>query len=163
MVLLGKNREKKYSGSYEQIAKIIYAVTTDKINSMSQFYKTVVMNYLLKNGDAHLKNFGILYDNDFKKISYAPAYDIVNTVAYVHRDKPALTMFGKKVWWGKDELAKMADISRVTLGKLERGQMGAVSIRTLDVILHSLNHELSITQRLDGFGIPTLDEINESE
>ena len=106
LVLLGKNREKKYSGSYEQIAKIIYAVSTDKVNSMSQFYKTVVMNYLLKNGDAHLKNFGILYDNDFKKISYAPAYDIVNTVAYVHRDKPALMMFGKKVWWGKEELVK---------------------------------------------------------
>ena len=63
----------------------------------------------------------------------------------------------------QEELAKIADISRVTLGKLERGQMGAVSIRTLDVILHSLNHELSISQRLDGFGIPTLDEINESE
>ncbi|CAA6812644.1 MAG: conserved hypothetical protein [uncultured Sulfurovum sp.] len=106
LVLLGKNREKKYSGSYEQIAKVIYSVTTDKVNSMAQFYKTVVMNYLLKNGDAHLKNFGILYTNDFKEISYSPAYDIVNTVAYVHRDKPALTMFGKKVWWGKEELIR---------------------------------------------------------
>jgi len=106
LVLLGKNRDKKYSGSYEQIAKLIYAVTTDKHHSMEQFYKTVVMNYLLKNGDGHLKNFGVIYDNDFKNISFAPAYDIVNTTAYIHRDKPALMMFGKKVWWGKKELVR---------------------------------------------------------
>jgi len=43
LVLFGKNRDKKYSGSYEQIAKLIYAVTTNKRHSMEQFYKTVVM------------------------------------------------------------------------------------------------------------------------
>ncbi len=106
LVLLGKNRDQKYSGSYEQIAKIIYAVSTDKVYSMEQFYKTVVMSYLLKNGDAHLKNFGILYDNQFQNINFAPAYDVVNTTTYIHRDKPALTMFGKKVWWGKNELVR---------------------------------------------------------
>nr|MCH9741222.1 HipA domain-containing protein [Campylobacterota bacterium] len=70
------------------------------------FYKTVVMNYLLKNGDAHLKNFGVLYDNEFKNISFSPAYDIVTTTAYIYRDKPALMMFGKKIWWGKEELVR---------------------------------------------------------
>ena len=106
LVLLGKNRDKKYSGSYEQIAKLIYAVTTNKHHSMEQFYRTVMMNYLLKNGDAHLKNFGIIYDNDFKNISFSPAYDIVTTTAYIRKDKPALMMFGKKVWWGKEELVR---------------------------------------------------------
>ena len=106
LVLLGKNRDKKYSGSYEQIAKLIYAVTTNKHHSMEQFYRTVMMNYLLKNGDAHLKNFGIIYDNDFKNISFSPAYDIVTTTAYIRKDKPALMMFGKKVWWGKEELIR---------------------------------------------------------
>ena len=106
LVLLGKNRDQKYSGSYEQIAKIIYAVCTEKVQSMEQFYKTVVMSYLLKNGDAHLKNFGVLYDSAFKSIYFSPAYDIVNTTAYIFKDKPALTMFGKKLWWGKKELIR---------------------------------------------------------
>ena len=106
LVLLGKNRDAKYSGSYEQIAKVIYTVSTDKEESMSQFFKTVVMSYLLKNGDAHLKNFGVLYDNKFIDINFAPAYDIVTTTAYIFRDKPALTMFGKKVWFGKKELLR---------------------------------------------------------
>jgi hypothetical protein len=70
------------------------------------FYKVVIMNYLLKNGDAHLKNFGILYNDDFSKIWFSPAYDVVNTVVYFHKDKPALTMQGKKLWLGKKELVK---------------------------------------------------------
>lgn len=102
--LMGKNRDKKYSGSYEQVAKIIYAVSTEKETSMKDFYKTIVMNFLLKNGDAHLKNFGILYNSDLSKIWFAPSYDIVNTVCYLHKDKPALRMFWKKIWWAKDEL-----------------------------------------------------------
>lgn len=62
----------------------------------------------------------------------------------------------------QEELAKKADISRVTLGKLERGQMGAVSVKTLDVILYNLEYELEMVERKgSGFGIPTLDELKE--
>ncbi len=104
--LLGFYKDKKYTGSYEKVAKLIYTVTTDKEDSMKRFYKTVVMNYLLKNGDGHLKNFGILYDNEFQKITFAPAYDIVNTVVYIFRDKPALMMGGKRIWHNRKELIK---------------------------------------------------------
>ena len=104
--LLGKNKDEKYSGSYEQVAKVIYSVSTDKLNCMKSLFKVIVMNYLLKNGDAHLKNFGILYHDDFSKIWFAPAYDVVNTVVYFHKDRPALSMFGKKLWFGKKELVK---------------------------------------------------------
>ncbi len=110
LVLQGKNKDEKYNGSYESIAKIIYAVTTNKTESMRGFYKTIVMNYLLKNGDAHLKNFGVLYDKDINVISYSPAYDIINTCVYIYKDKPALTLFGKKIWPGKNELIKFAMI-----------------------------------------------------
>lgn len=104
--LVGKNKDSKYDGSYEQIAKIIYQYSTNKKESMVAFYKTVVINYLLKNGDAHLKNFGLLYEDDFKNIFYSPVYDIVNTVVYIHKDKPALMLGGKKIWWAKDTLVE---------------------------------------------------------
>lgn len=109
--LMNKNKDSKYDGSYEQVAKIIYQFSSNKKESMVQFYKTVVMNYLLKNGDAHLKNFGLLYEDDFSNIFYAPAYDIVNTVVYIHKDKPALMLNGKKVWWGMEELIKFGQKS----------------------------------------------------
>ncbi len=50
----------------------------------------VVMNYFLKNGDAHLKNFGLFFSDDFSRIWLAPAYDVVTTTAYIFKDKPAL-------------------------------------------------------------------------
>lgn len=106
LTLLGKNKDEKYGGSYEQVAKVIYSVSTQKSEDMKNLYKVIVMNYLLKNGDAHLKNFGVLYNDDFSKIYFAPAYDIVNTIVYFHKDRPALTMFGKKVWFSKKELIK---------------------------------------------------------
>ncbi len=64
--LMDKNRINKYQGSYEQVSKIILQFSTDKTTSMQQFFKTVVMNYLLKNGDAHLKNFGLLFNKTHK-------------------------------------------------------------------------------------------------
>ena len=109
--LMDKNKESKYEGSYEQIAKIIYSYTTNKKESMIAFFKTVVMNYLLKNGDAHLKNFGLLFDDDFKKIFYSPVYDVVNTVVYVHKDKPALMLDGKKIWHCRESLVKFGQKS----------------------------------------------------
>jgi len=62
------------------------------------------MSQLLKNGDAHLKNFGILYTPDKKRRFLAPAYDIINTVVYIPSDKPALTLQGKKMWLSRDLL-----------------------------------------------------------
>ena len=106
--LLGKNKEQKYEGSYEQVAKTIYSVVANKRENMRSLYKIVVMSYLLKNGDAHLKNFGVLYNNDMSNIRLAPAYDIVNTAVYFFKDRPALRMFGKKVWFARKELIKFA-------------------------------------------------------
>jgi serine/threonine-protein kinase HipA len=102
--LQDKNRNSKYNGSYEQVAKTIYQFTTHKKESLSHYYRIVVMNYLLKNGDAHLKNFGLLFNDDFSRITLSPAYDIVNTTSYIYQDKPALMMQGKKVWFGRDAL-----------------------------------------------------------
>jgi len=104
-VLFGLNKEKKYSGSYEKIAKSIAKISTQKQEDLHIFYKMIVISFLLKNGDAHLKNFGILYEAGMERRFLAPAYDVVNTCIYLPRDKPALTLFGKKLWLKKEELA----------------------------------------------------------
>ena len=109
--LMDKNRDQKYSGSYEQVAKTIYQFSTDKRADLKEYYKLVLMNYLLKNGDAHLKNFGLLFSRDFSKVWLSPAYDVVNTTAYIFKDKPALMLDGKKVWYGREKLLKFAQNS----------------------------------------------------
>ena len=103
-VLFGYNKDKKYYGSYEQIAKAITKISTQKKEDLKQFFKMTVMNYLLKNGDAHLKNFGMLYEAGMQIRFLAPAYDVVCTNIYLPKDKPALTLLGKKVWFSRQDL-----------------------------------------------------------
>ena len=102
--LSGKNRINKYLGSYEQVSRIILKFSTEKAQSMHQFYKSIIMSHLLKNGDAHLKNFGLLFNEDFSRITLAPSYDVVTTTAYIYKDRPALSINGKKIWHSKKTL-----------------------------------------------------------
>jgi len=90
------------------VVKILYRIVANKRKDMRAFYKTVMMSYLLKNGDAHLKNFGVFYDGDMDNIRYSPAYDIVNIAVYVFTDRPALSLLGKKLWFPRKQLIKFA-------------------------------------------------------
>ena len=159
LALLGKNKEEKYSGSYENVAKTIYSVTTNKLESMRSFFTLIVMNYLLKNGDAHLKNFGILYTNDFKKIYFAPAYDVVNTVVYYHKDRPALTMFGKKLWFGKKELVKFG-AQECFLSKKEAETIYEKCIESLKSIIVEIEAYMRKNEEFQNIGSKMVETFN---
>ena len=58
----------------------------------------------------------------------------------------------------QEQLASIAGISRVTLGKLERAQLGSITLKTIDIILDALGYELDF-KRKNSFGLPTLDEL----
>jgi len=58
----------------------------------------------------------------------------------------------------QEQLATIAGISRVTLGKLEREQLGSITLKTIDIILDALGYELDF-KRKNSFGLPTLDEL----
>ena len=106
-VLQAKQRDDKYDGTYEQIAKTIKIFVSPKHKkaSLIQFYKMIVINTLVQNGDAHLKNFGLIYDG-IDDIRLAPAYDVVSTTVYIKNDIQALNLMGSKKWWSKEHLLK---------------------------------------------------------
>ncbi len=56
------------------------------------------------------------------------------------------------------ELANIANISRVTIGKLERGGVSSISIKTLDLILDAVGFQIDFSRKTN-FGLPTLDEL----
>ena len=58
----------------------------------------------------------------------------------------------------QEQLASKCGISRVTLGKIERGELGNTSVKTLDIILFSLGLEIEF-KTIQGFGLPNLDEL----
>ena len=59
----------------------------------------------------------------------------------------------------QEQLATKCGISRVTLGKVERGELGNTSVKTLDIILASLGLEMEF-KTIRGFGLPNLDELS---
>ena len=88
----------KYDSSYEAVAETIQKTPCYPLGeTRRELFKSILLSMMLKNGDAHLKNFGVLYDNAERKW-LAPVYDLVSTVVYLPRDVPALTLAGKKQW-----------------------------------------------------------------
>jgi serine/threonine-protein kinase HipA len=99
-VLNGKTATQKYDGSYENIAKRIKEfVSPEQVHpALESFFKALALSCALKNGDAHLKNFAVLYDNTESTVRLSPIYDLVTTTVYKPSDIPALTLGGTKRW-----------------------------------------------------------------
>lgn len=98
-VLTGRGTEQKYEGSYAMLAKAVRVFCPpEQVNpSLEALYRSVVVSCVVGNGDAHLKNFGLLYTNpEANDARLAPAYDIVNTTAYIPEDSLALSLDGSK-------------------------------------------------------------------
>ena len=55
----------------------------------------------------------------------------------------------------QQKLALLSGISRVTLGKIEKGELGVVSLKTVDIILSSLGYEFDIISK-NNFGLKSL-------
>ncbi|MGY0776759.1 type II toxin-antitoxin system HipA family toxin [Azospirillum argentinense] len=71
--------EEKYSGSFETIAALTYR--NHDVDSLREFARRMAFNVLIGNGDAHLKNWSLIYDNP-RVPRLAPAYDLVSTFSY---------------------------------------------------------------------------------
>lgn len=69
------------------------------------------MNHLLRNGDGHLKNYGILYENDYEDARLAPIYDVITTTVYIKNDIPALKLGDGKLWFKEKTYRNFAKLS----------------------------------------------------
>jgi serine/threonine-protein kinase HipA len=100
----------KYSSSYERVAKSIKDfISGDQLMvAREQLFATLVLSVMLRNGDAHLKNFGVLYTSPMDAVTLAPVYDVVTTTAYIKKDVPALTLAGTKKWWPRKTMERFA-------------------------------------------------------
>jgi serine/threonine-protein kinase HipA len=100
----------KYGSSYERVARSIrdFVSGENLMAAREQFFATLVLSVLLRNGDAHLKNFGVLYVSPGDTVALAPVYDIVTTTAYIRKDVPALSLVGTKKWWPRKVLGRFA-------------------------------------------------------
>ena len=97
--LLVKYPHEKYSGAnYEAIGKVLYHYSGDALADVQQFARRLLVNILLANGDAHLKNWSLLYaDQVTPRLS--PSYDIVTTGAYIENETQYALNLGRTKDW----------------------------------------------------------------
>jgi serine/threonine-protein kinase HipA len=96
-VLSGLRAHGRYEGSYERVAKKIttFVSPAHRIQGLEQLFAMLVLASAVENGDMHLKNFAVLYDDMDSNVRLAPVYDFVTTTVY-HSDVLALTLNDEK-------------------------------------------------------------------
>lgn len=109
-VLLRKTADDKYKSSYETVGQQLAILCEDnRTESLARYFEYVALSMMVRNGDAHLKNFGVVYDFPGGRTpELAPLYDVVTTSVYEHRDPqsgrvlsdrtPALKMSKERVY-----------------------------------------------------------------
>jgi serine/threonine-protein kinase HipA len=74
--------DRKYQGSYQRIAELMRQLQLPS-NNLHRFFEQVALSIMVCNGDAHLKNFGLLYRSP-EQIWLAPMFDVVTTSIYTY-------------------------------------------------------------------------------
>jgi serine/threonine-protein kinase HipA len=99
---------RKYLGSYEDVAEVVRLMGGRHLkDNLARLYEQVVLSVMVRNGDAHLKNFGLLYD-DPAHPWLSPLFDVVTTTIY-RIERPG----------------GVQDVDRTLALKLRRGKRGA--------------------------------------
>ncbi len=120
----------KYGGCIEKIFVMVENFVSEGFVNQDKeaLLRVVLLNDILRNGDAHLKNFGLTY-RSLDDVRLAPSYDILDTTLFVSNDFPALTIRQRfpdeaqkhKQWLtknGLDDLLDAADLPLVDIHSL---------------------------------------------
>lgn len=139
-VLSGLRAHGRYDGSYEGVARRMADFLSPRAlpHAREQYALVVAYSCAVENGDAHLKNFAVLYDNPVAEVRLAPAYDILSTTPYLPRDTLALTLHGTKSFPARESL--IGFMKNVT-GKSERA-----TVEMLDRVSNGVNAAVAEAQ-----------------
>ncbi len=123
--ILGKD---KYDGSAEQIGSKLKEISSVPGLDAQLFFERVVLNFLLGNGDAHLKNYSINYYKT-TQIRLSPAYDIVSSKLAIpdEKEESALTVNGKKNRLSREDFDAVAEYLQIPVKVRYEKFIGQVS------------------------------------
>ena len=111
-VLNARRTEEKYRGSYETsvMKRFQQFSNSPHVNEdLERLFTLIALNCAIRNGDAHLKNFGVVYDDVLGEARLAPVYDLVTTTVYMPKDSMALTLNGTTRWPTNKELQRFGE------------------------------------------------------
>ena len=147
-VLNGYPTEYKYRGSYEtalfkRMSEFLH--DTNKAEELKKLFTLFLLNCAVRNGDAHLKNFALIYDHVNGSARMAPVYDVVTTTVYLPQDSLALQFDGTTHWPQKKKLLTLA-VQRCKLSEAEAKLIfekvaDAVSEASAEMRLYAQQHQ----------------------
>ncbi|WP_238878155.1 type II toxin-antitoxin system HipA family toxin [Achromobacter xylosoxidans] len=158
--LLGLPARDKYACSIERVVHAIRTIVAPEEASWacSNLFGQYVVASAIRNGDAHLKNFGVLYSPSSNP-RLSPVYDMLTMGAYAPRandgdalDGMALTLRGTRRWPRQADLDALAELCGVSPEEKEewyrhlQEAIGSVSLSVLE-FCRSANYD-SATSRL---------------
>lgn len=90
-------KDDKYTGSIEQIGDFLKRHSESPFIDTQRLFIRTVLNFLIGNGDAHLKNFAMIRPTG-RSYRLSPAYDVVSSRLVIpnESDEFAITVNGKK-------------------------------------------------------------------
>jgi serine/threonine-protein kinase HipA len=117
----GGARDPKYTrANFETIAGHISNLVGP--SAVAEVIRRIVLNVLVGNGDAHLKNWKIIYP-DGSTPELSPVYDVVPTVLFIPDDHLGLNLNGSK---------QFTAVTSASFGPLgERSGLSAAEVRTV--------------------------------
>jgi serine/threonine-protein kinase HipA len=157
-VLDGRRAHGRYDGSYESIAQRLSAFVSPEVLIEARQHYALMVAYAcaIENGDAHLKNFSLIYEDAEAPIRLAPAYDLVATTPYIPKDTLALTLAGSKRFPDRETLISFLRFvtkngNRFANELLDRVAQGvAVAMREAEAYGNEHNDAGGFTERLLG-------------
>lgn len=113
--LTNHQTERKYSGSYEQIAKVLRACSSNAGEDIERYMTMILYCFLIGNSDMHLKNFSLIREHD-GEWHLSRAYDLVpvKIVMPTDEDDLALTINGRNRKLTVDDFRKACPSMRLT-------------------------------------------------
>lgn len=129
-----KYPQEKYEGTFETVAALTYR--GHDVAALRDFARRLAFSVIVGNGDAHLKNWSLIYHNQ-RVPTLSPAYDLVSTVVYREQgDGPedlGLKFGGSK----RFDVVRLAMFSR--LEQRLDGTFGATGAGLADIVVDVLD------------------------
>ena len=94
--IFGVYADQEYNATnYDTIGRLVFDLFPNRFEQLAEFIRCLVVNILIGNGDAHLKNWSIIYADRINP-QLSPTYDLVSTIQYIQDDRSALNLGGEK-------------------------------------------------------------------
>ena len=133
----------KYESSYEEIGNLIKKHVSASIPTLEKYFKLIVFNYFISNGDAHLKNFSLMRTEN-GEYQLTPAYDLMSTLLHTpNEEDTALSLYEGDIdsdfyqqygFYGKPDFLELSK------------RLGMIQTRAERIILEFINKKDNVNE-----------------